>query len=182
MGKGEHLHGVNDHWCTPPEVWEPLVTHFGSIGLDPFSNPNSQVPAKNKWSCWKAPRTGRKGTAWGMDAFEHCWDGWGLVYLNGPFSEAKRWLAKGALEGDEVVCLMKCNMNARYVHQWVRPYIDSIAFWNRRLTFLGAPWTATFHVALTYRGPRRDLFEKAYADRAWVFHQEHHDKDWTGVR
>ncbi len=183
MGKGEHEHNVNDHWCTPPEVWEPLVNHFGHIGLDPFSNPNSQIPAKNKWSCWAAPRTGRKGTVWGIDSFEHCWDGWGLVYVNGPFSKASKWLEKCAFEGDEVVFLFKANMNARYVHRWVRPYANAIAFFNRRLTFLGAAYQAAFHVALGYRGPRPGLFEKAFEDRAWIFRQDHHhDPDRPATR
>jgi len=175
MGKSEHQHNLNDHWCTPAEVYDPIVEHWGGIGLDPFSNPDSQIPADNKWSELSRPKKGYRGTAWGIDSFEHAWSGWGLVFLNGPFSQAEAWLKKGLEEADELIFLCKANMNARYLHRWVRPLVDTLAFWDHRMQFLGAPWTASFHVMLGYRGPNPDRFENAFADRAWVMHQGKND-------
>ena len=47
-GRSEHTFGENDLWCTPPEVFEPIldVLELDSFGLDPFGNPLSIVPAK----------------------------------------------------------------------------------------------------------------------------------------
>jgi hypothetical protein len=48
MGRSEHTFGENDLWCTPPEVFEPVLKalQLDHFGLDPFGNPLSIVPAK----------------------------------------------------------------------------------------------------------------------------------------
>lgn len=185
MGKIETEMGVNDHWGTPRTVWEPLVKCFGTPGLDPFWNPYSEVPAKVRWTNWNRCARGGwlcpagaihtdvvegsddSGVEAGVDSFSRCWDGYGLVYVNGPFSAAALYLGRCAEEGDEVVFLFKANMNARYVHKFVRP-ADRLAFFEKRLTYVGAKYSATFHTGLGYWGTRPELFREAYADRAWV--------------
>ncbi len=48
MGRAENTFGKQDTHCTPPEVFEPILEalHIDAFGLDPFGNPNSDVPAK----------------------------------------------------------------------------------------------------------------------------------------
>lgn len=183
MGKIETTLNVNDHWGTPREVWEPMVEYLGTPGLDPFWNPTSEVPAKRKWSDWKVvdkqwvspdgsvtlpyDKATQGGITWGIDSFASSWDGFGLVFVNGPFSKAAHYLKKCSEEGDEVVFLFKANMNARYVHNFVRP-ADTVVFFDHRLKYVGAKWQATFHTGLGYWGGRPEQFAVAYQDRAWV--------------
>ena len=182
MGKIETEHNVNDHWGTPEDVYGPMVEHFGEPGLDPFWNPTSEVPAKRMWTDWKPndgfwfSPDGQVTYEWrpahcdiehSVNSFDHTWDGHGLVFVNGPFSKAQKYLKKCGEEGDEVIFLFKTNMNAKYIHKFVKP-CDAVAFFDHRLTYVGAKWQATFHTGLGYWGTRPELFDKAYQDQAWV--------------
>jgi hypothetical protein len=188
VGKTESKHNVNDHWGTPEDVWGPMVEHFGTPGLDPFWNPNSKVPHRKAFTDWthlddpRGPCTfwtspdGTQEVPWDMrhalvdggeDGFVQSWDDRGLVYVNGPFSRAAEYLDKCSQEGDEVIFLFKANMNAKYVHKYVRP-CDAVAFFDHRLKYQGAQHQATFHTALGYWGHRPGLFQKAYDHTAWV--------------
>jgi hypothetical protein len=48
MGRSEHTFGENDLWCTPPQLFEPVLEalELDAFGLDPFGNPLSIVPAR----------------------------------------------------------------------------------------------------------------------------------------
>lgn len=48
MGRSEHTFGENDLWCTPEDVFGPILDalKLDSFGLDPFGNPLGVVPAK----------------------------------------------------------------------------------------------------------------------------------------
>lgn len=170
MGQNEQAFEEQDHYGTPAEVLDPIVAAFGGIGLDPFWNPQSLVKAKTRWTDWtwgsSLPSEAFSDVEWGVDSFERSWDGFGLVFLNGPFSEMARWLEKGAKEGDEVIILMKANMNATYLHQWFRP-CDRIHIPDHRYKFIGAEHQAPFHCMLGYWGSRPHLFEKAFP--GWTF-------------
>jgi hypothetical protein len=167
MGKAEHEHNFNDHWCTPE-----------SIGLDPFWNPATKVPATHRFTNWTRNNLRYTDPAWSnvtfdVDSFTASWDGYGLVYVNGPFSRAGEYLKRCATQGDEVIFLCKANMNAAYVHEYAL-VADRLAFPSRRLKFDPHPFVdrnddqATFHVMLGYWGTRTHLFEQTFGDTCWV--------------
>ncbi len=94
MGKIETAHNVNDHWCTPQEIWQPLIDEWGSIGLDPFSNPHSLIPARMRWSIWPRPLKNHKGvmrfsdTGTGGSRLDYTIEFEGKLPLIGPIIKA----------------------------------------------------------------------------------------------
>lgn len=165
MGLNENDFDVNDHYGTPERVWGPIIEYFGEIGLDPFWNPYSKVPSKCKWTNWGMPASWRSQfNQDNSDSFLRPWNGYGLVYVNGPFSRTAEYLRKCAKDGDEVIFLVKANVNARYWHKYVRP-ADLLLDFNGRLMFDRVdlpPEQAPFHCQLGYWGTRVDLFAKAF--------------------
>ena len=179
MQTNENKMGKNDHWCTPATVWGPLVDTMGEIALDPFSNPRSKVPAKAKWTdwtevhedSWVSPRGERfEGHVEGLvegDGFQA--ERWpdasdGLVWVNGPFSENRRWtMTCHVARHSEVVYLARASVNAKWWQATVAR-ADRIFFPDTRVAFEGGTtgYTAPFHVCVAYRGPRPGLFEHAY--------------------
>lgn len=168
MGKKETELSELDHYCTPEDIWQPIVDVFGSIDLDPLSNPNSTVPAKVAWTNWTGPVNAPRPE--GMvqrDGMVANWDGYGLVFVNGPFSTATEYLKKCATEGDEVIFLCRANMNAKYIHDWVKP-ASGVLFPSSRVTFQDQTFTAPFHILLGYWGTRIDAWrELAKRLEAW---------------
>jgi hypothetical protein len=159
MGQNETNFNRHDHYCTPIEVWGPIVDVLGGFGLDPFTNPNSIIPATHRWTDWGPSHCLPEGFSQ-KNGFVECWDGYGLVWCNGPFSVAAKYLAKCASEGDEVVYLCRGNVNARYFHKFVRPS-DGLFMPEQRITFVGEADTAPFHCVLGYWGSRYELFARA---------------------
>ena len=162
MGKTENAMGTNDAWCTPPEIYEPIIEGMGPIGLDPFGNPHQEVPAATVFlldDYGTADAIDRivwvTGAAWQ----DYSWDGHGLVFANGPFSVLEKVLAKGAEQGDEVINLCPIRSGNRYWNEHVWRVIDGIIFLPR-VTFVGADSTAPMHMCLTYRGDRVEEFAK----------------------
>ncbi len=179
MQTNENKMGKNDQWCTPATVWGPLVDTMGEIALDPFSNPRSKVPAKAKWTdwtevhedSWVSPHGERfEGHVEGLiegDGFQA--ERWpdatdGLVWVNGPFSENRRWtMTCHVARHSEVVYLARASVNAKWWQATVAR-ADRIFFPDTRVAFEGGTtgYTAPFHVCVAYRGPRPGLFEHAY--------------------
>lgn len=157
MGRLENDVSTLDHYTTPERVWGPIVQHMGPIGLDPFSNPHSKVPARVKFTNW-GPKHLLPDGMFQADGFIEPWGGYGLTFVNGPFSLAGEVLRCCAQKGDEVIFLTRSNMNARYVHKWALPS-DRIFFFDRRLTFEGETDQAPFHCMLGYWGTRPEIFE-----------------------
>jgi hypothetical protein len=140
----------DDTWNSPQVVFS-VLERMGPIALDPCSNATSIVPALRKIVL---PEDGLIAE-WPRFA-----EGLGYVYVNPPFGEdMPGWIwrmIQAAHRGSEIVTLVP----ARVDTQWwddLQTTAD-VALWRGRMTFLGAPSTAPFPVALAYWGPRRELF------------------------
>ena len=183
----QDFENASDDWCTQAEVLDPIYEHFGPIGLDPFGHPDSKVVAEKivmlpKYEACRFDAVQRGDTAVARriridDGLEYNWDGHGLVYANGPFSQLRTdrdymsWAEKGAKEGDEVILLVPVRTGSDWWQRFIAP-ADVILFWRGRMHFDGAPHSATFHTALVYWGDRPELMGKAYGPRHWRV--EHH--------
>jgi hypothetical protein len=167
MGKAENKMGTNDEWCTPPEVYEPIIECLGPIGLDPFGSPDQAVPAKTilllddyKHEVNSEHEYWEHFCIVTRDNWEdNSWDYHGLVFANGPFSVLEKVLSKGAAQGDEVINLCPIRSGNRYWFHHVWQIVDGLIFLPR-VTFLGADSTAPMHLVLTYRGDRVEEFAK----------------------
>ena len=179
MGRAENTHGTNDTHCTPPEVWQPVLDalRIDAFGLDPFGNPGSAVPAKTvvllpeHW-----PRTFDAGvhetestTYLYGDAYDFDWSGQGAVWCNGPTSACAPWAEKmhGDEGGNENVSLWPVRTGAKWWQAWVAPS-DVVVFLAGRIKFVGAKHQAPWHSALSYVGPRGDLFAEGMKKYGWA--------------
>lgn len=175
MGKQEHEYTGNDTWGTPPEVLEPIYEHLGPIGLDPFGHPNALVKARRYFMLQQYQAqladtfVGRNQCVFNDEdsLLDLRWDGYGLVFANGPFSDVAPWAWKGAREGDEVILLVPVRTGSDWWQSNIAP-ADVILFWKGRLKFVGATDSAPFHCALVYWGERREKFLQAFPGHWYV--------------
>ena len=176
MGKNENEHAGNDNWGTPAAVLEPIYEHLGPIGLDPFGHPESPVTADryfmlNKYlgDSWFVGQThyGKLGIGDEDELLAKNWDGHGLVFANGPFSDVAPWAYKGATQGDEVILLVPVRTGSNWWQRHIAP-ADVVLFWKGRLKFVGAKDQAPFHCALIYWGERREKFLEAFPGHWYV--------------
>jgi len=186
MGKSEHTFSTNDEICTPAQVYEPLIACLGPIGLDPFSNPASKVPATTRVLLPQYAVDRVAPEVWGFDphdgsvlwgdAYELDWGGRGFVFCNGPYSDVRRWAYHMWSEqgGDEVVGLLPVRTGS----VWWQTYTarsDAILFWKGRVHFDNYPHQAPFHSALSYVGPRADHFVAGMQHLGWCVRNP---RDW----
>ena len=136
-------------WNTPQKVVD-LVKKMGEIGLDPCSNPNSLVGARESLSLEN-----------GQDGLRAAWNGRGLVYCNPPYGRViADWSRKMVMEGrggTEIIALVPSRTDTFWM-QLMLEYCNLCLFWSGRLTFLGAPSSAPFPSAIVYFGHREQLF------------------------
>lgn len=185
MGRAENTFGSNDTHCTPPEVYEPILKalRIDAFGLDPFGNPGSAVPAKTvillpdyrgQWCsfCQDAVDVEtcscHETVCWG-NAYNFDWSGLGAVWCNGPTSACAPWAQKmhGDTGGDENVSLWPVRTGAKWWQKWVAPS-DAILFWEGRIKFVGSEHQAPWHSAISYVGPRADLFVEGMKSYGWI--------------
>lgn len=175
MGRSEHTLHTNDVVRTPARVLDPIYEHFGPIGLDPYAHPRGIVVAQNYFflpEYMPEVPDDLPGIAYATDGHKECWDGFGLVFANGPWSELRddrahtSWAEKGGKEGDEVILLVPCRTGSEWWQRYVAP-ADVILFWRGRMKFHEERDAAPFHVALVYWGPRPELMPKAFGERHW---------------
>ena len=143
---------AREDWCTPLRVVE-LLNDFGPVRLDPCSNHQSIVGAPYRFYA---------------DGLESDWNedsAGGLIYANPPFGASKitPWITKAANEasrGAEIILMSPASVDTK----WFRPLwkADALCFVAGRLTFLGAPASATFPVSLAYWGNRRFRFASVF--------------------
>lgn len=155
--------GGKDDWQTPDEVLE-LVRRVAPIGIDPCGAPGNPVRAKVCY--WGGPDDiDGLGLDWGRLARE------GLVYVNPPFSQAKKWaekaIAEGVIGGTEIILLLPARTDTK-VFEALRKSADAVCFWHGRMKFKGAPTSAPFPSALFYFGERAKVFERVFSPRGWV--------------
>lgn len=169
MGKNENQYGTNDTWTTPPEVYEPIIKCLGPIRFDPFGNPKATLPAETRVLLPVYAGQLHQGIGIFGDAYDFDWSGRGLVFCNGPTSDCARWAHKMHSEegGDENVSLWPVRTGSNWWQQWVAPS-DAILFWRGRVKFAGAEHHAPWHSALSYVGPRGDLFVEGMRQHGWV--------------
>jgi len=192
VGKSEHTFSTNDAICTPAHIYEPIIEALGPIGLDPFGNPASKVPATERIllrqykpeavapEVWQPTGAGLRvrieascfdphgaGVVYGS-AYDFDWCGHGLVFCNGPYSDVAPWAHQMWSErgGDEVVGLVPVRTGARWWQQWTA-HSDAILFLRGRVHFDNYPHQAPFHSALSYVGPRGDLFVERLKHLGW---------------
>lgn len=122
----------NDEWETPKALYETLdsVFHFT---LDPCAtNDNHLTP---KWFTKDD------------NGLEKGWD-WNTVFVNYPYSDAKRWLEKIGQEWavSDIVVLCPARTDVKAFHEHVFPKATAITFFNGRLKFLdsGSPKIVVF--------------------------------------
>jgi hypothetical protein len=189
VGRSEHTFGTNDTHCTPAAVYEPVLEalRIDRFGLDPFGNPASPVPADtvillpDYWSTlWAAEEDDASETATTLylkgDAYAFDWGDQGAVFCNGPTSACAPWAEKMAGDegGDENVSLWPVRTRTNWWQKWVAPS-DAILFWRGGIKFVGSPWQAPWSSALSYVGPRADLFAEGMAKYGWIVRNP---RDW----
>lgn len=131
------------------------VRLVASIGLDPCSNPWSEVGARVEWS-----------QDHGADGLALPWGGYGLVFVNPPYSrgELRVWAFKIAAEaalGTEIVALTPADSRTG----WTRILYSAggeCLHMRTPVRFGGHAWTAPRPHALWYFGPRRAAFRQAF--------------------
>lgn len=181
MGKSEHSFGNNDHWCTEPAIFAPLVRVWGGIGLDPCHSPHSRVPARtinwhpDHYQPGIAPRV--PFTQWWIgDGLLIPWSGHGLVFGNYPFSDGRPWFEKATKEGDEVVLYGPARTGSGYWHEFAWAHASAIHFLKRGQVFeyngeparqprgkqAGKPMPCPWHNALLYYGPHPQKLALAF--------------------
>jgi hypothetical protein len=89
----------------------------------------------------------------------HEYAGSGIVFVNPPYSQSKRWIAKcveEASHGAEIVLLVASRTGAR----WFQPCwrADAGCFLVGRVKFIGAATGAPFDSFLGYWGPHAERF------------------------
>jgi len=145
---------AREDWCTPHCVVNRLNEFCGRVALDPCSNANSVVNAVESYSL---PDDGLAVDWYGRADY-------GLCFINPPFGAAKitPWINKILVERGscEMILLSPASVDTK----WFRPLwkADAICFVAGRLTFLGAPASATFPVSLAYWGNRRYRFASVF--------------------
>lgn len=167
MGKNENQFGKNNEWCTPREVWEPIVETFGEIALDSCGHPNQSVPANTVhlldryWLGTEMPMAGDTKYIRVGENFDAPWGSDGLVFVNGPWSHCDKTTEKVFKDCTESIQLLPVRTSSVYweLYVWPSPYI---CFWYGRMQFEGAKYIAPFHNALVYNGPRPELFKEAF--------------------
>jgi hypothetical protein len=166
--RGVLLSGRSVHWNTPYSVINPLVTHLGTIALDPCSNGTSVIPAKVKWEVEDD----------GLDPLRSwtkvCQEFEGFALVNPPYGakNVRPWIARcrsEALQGCEVVLLHKGDIRTQAFHVaangsrlWAAP--------RGGLKFLDGGEeraAATFGSSINYWGPRPHLFVRAAHQASW---------------
>lgn len=142
-------------WETPDEVLTLVraVSPTGQIGLDPATSPANPCQAGVFFT--------EKD-----DGLSKGWAGHGLVFVNPPYSDIKRWAPyiahQGVGQNVEIIALLPARPDTRWWQKNVTT-ADAICFWSGRLKFKGAPASAPFPSAVVYWGPNVKTFRRVFA-------------------
>lgn len=160
--------GSSDAWCSPPEIADPLADFFGGpVDVDPCSNERSIIRAHVKYF------SGGLVLPWERNADAPA----GSVYQNDPYSQAGDWTTKMLREvaSGRVAELVRLSMMSTSTYWWgamcTQPKRNPRVLGLKRLEFLDPEadaagvtrMTCRFEPALTYIGPRTELFTKTFA-------------------
>lgn len=117
MGSHESTRSITDEWLTPPRI----VRALGHFDLDPCS------PVDRPWDTADVHMTRED------DGLEAPWHG--RVWMNPPYSEVERWMAKLARWGHGTA-LVFARVETEWWFQSVWPQADAILFPRQRIRFL----------------------------------------------
>lgn len=161
------MHGTNDTWCTPEPIWGPLVEHLGPISLDPMTNPRSKVPANERWTDWDG-NVARFGLI-KRNAYEHSWDSYPFVFVNGPWSVMAPWCKQAAerVHFNHTVLLVPVRPTGGAWQKWIFPNF-AVLWLNFRIQFDGAKDPIPGHCALCYRGDSLRVFKRAFRGKGTI--------------
>lgn len=159
MGSHQSNSGGTDEWLTPPWMFEEL----GPFDLDPCS------PIRRPWP------TAREHYTLEDDGLRQPWHG--LVWLNPPYAQADRWMARLADHGDGIALLFARTETVMW-HTHIWPHAAGILFLKGRLKFhlpngtipranSGAP-----SALIAYGQRAADLLSRSDLDGAFVTTQE----------
>lgn len=116
MGSHQAASGGADEWLTPPD----LISAIGPFDLDPCA------PVNRPWDTASAHYTILE------DGLRQSWRG--RVWLNPPYSQAARWLARLAEHG-EGTALIFARTETRMWFEQVWPRASAVLFIKGRLHF-----------------------------------------------
>lgn len=116
-GIGSHQSAIvqTDEWYTPWPVWAKL----GTFDLDPCAPPGGILPGVPYLTA-------------ADDGLDHRWNG--RVWLNPPYSEVERWIARLADHGTGTA-LVFARCETRWWFESVWPHATAILFVKGRITF-----------------------------------------------
>lgn len=155
-----------DHWCTPAAVLD-LVRKVAPIDCDPCTNSANPTGAKHAL-----------GPEFGTDGLTAHWPGFGLVYINAPYSQMAAWASRLAAQVErtglrrEYVALLPARTDTGWWHTLIRTRPHRVCFWKGRIKFLrpdGTPGqSAPFPSALLYWGADDLTFTRVFCERGWI--------------
>jgi|SRR5882724_2543732 len=167
--------GISDWWCSPPEIAQPLYGFWGVTCVDPCSNPSSIIKAH------LAMTEGGLVRPWYIPAGhpahklrERPGDHVATAYENPPYSVGDPWAQKAIHEvnSDHVDELIRLTMMSTSTAWWASVCYDMRRnpriLGLQRLRFIdprtGRQGSACrFEPALTYVGPRPELFTREFS-------------------
>lgn len=149
---------TNDDLCTPRVILE-RVRSIDTIGLDPCSNPWSEVKALVEIS----QHRGQDGLALPWAGFEFT----GLIFVNFPYSRPMPWckrIVEAACDRFEIVVLSKLDPSTRWSAK-LREARTAQCDLYQRVSFVGGKHKAgMMSSSLTYFGTRPHKFCHAFSD------------------
>ncbi|HZN68017.1 MAG TPA: DNA N-6-adenine-methyltransferase [Tepidisphaeraceae bacterium] len=152
-------------WLTPGWLLDLVraVDAAGMIGLDPCTTRDNPVRAM-------AFLTERE------NGLIHSWGGYGLVYVNPPYSReaSPPWARKIAAEaatGLEIIALLPVRADTAWWHLCV-PVADAVCFLRGRPKFLRPDGTEAqtgkVPIAAVYYGDRAKAFARVFGPYGWI--------------
>lgn len=158
------MSSAKQDWQTPESILD-LVRQLGPIGLDPATcsdNPTKALRIITPTEDGLDPET-----PWVVGVGAVC-------YMNPPFDGVAKWVERWSAEaGNNPTSHFVALTPARTDTRWwaaLATLADRVCFVRGRLRFKGAPSSAPFPTAITYRGPCGSVFERVFRDLGWVVH------------
>jgi phage N-6-adenine-methyltransferase len=132
-----------DDWETPPELLAAVIKRYGQFSLDPAATAeNAKAPA------FFTPVEDGLAQRW-----------FGQVWLNPPYSQTRRWMAKCVAECEarnvrRIVALVAARTDTRWFHETLAtPFVEEIVALRGRVRFVGAEHSAPFPSLLLVLAP-----------------------------
>lgn len=152
-----------EDWNTP-EWLVNLIRCFGNgvIDLDPCSNSNSLVKAKEEWT---------------EGALQRSWRGYGLTFVNPPYGRglidwadhiSRNWKVylTDHVE-DQLILLVPARTDTNWWHEAIK-HASTILFFKGRLKFGKAVNSAPFPSALIHYGKASEKFKRIFGPLGWI--------------